>query len=169
VPEGVAHEIAALSSLLHASFIAAVVYWLPAATLLQEDRVRVADVMQTNLRSMNCRDTIGDAVSLLAESHVSGVPVLDDHGRLVGVLSSSLVALAEHQDPEAREKVFEETLVQEVMTPRPQTVTPDALVKDAAQQMLYLEVHRLFVEQEGRLLGVVSTTDLVRAVVAVRV
>lgn len=133
--------------------------------------MRVADVMQTNLKTMNCRDTIGDAVSLLAESHVSGVPVLDDHGRLVGVLSSSdiLIALAEHQDPESREKVFEETLVQEVMTPRPQTVTPDALVKDAAQRMLYLEVHRLFVEQEGRLLGVVSTTDLVRAVVAARV
>jgi CBS domain-containing protein len=133
--------------------------------------MRVADVMQTNLRTMNCRDTIADAVSLLAESHVSGVPVLDDHGRLVGVLSSSdiLGALAEHSDPEAREKVFEETLVQEVMTPRPQTVTPDALVKDAAQRMLYLEVHRLFVEQEGRLLGVVTTTDLVRAVVAARV
>jgi CBS domain-containing protein len=147
------------------------VYWHPAETLLQEVPMRVADVMQTNLRTMHCRDTIGDAVSLLAETHVSGVPVLDDHGRLVGVLSSSdiLTALAEHHDPESREKVFEETLVQEVMTPRPQTVTPDALVKDAAQRMLYLEVHRLFVEHEGRLLGVVSTTDLVRAVVAARV
>lgn len=133
--------------------------------------MRVADVMQTNLRTIRGTETIGDAISLLAESHVSGVPVLDDHGRLAGVLSSSdiLGVLAEHQDPETREKVFEETLVQEIMTPRPQTITPDALVKDAAQRMLYLEVHRLFVEQEGRLLGVVSTSDLVRAVVAARV
>jgi CBS domain-containing protein len=133
--------------------------------------MRVADVMQTNLKTMNGRDSIGDAITLLAESHVSGVPVLDEHGRLVGVLSSSdiLSLLAEQQDPEDREKVFAETLVQEVMTPRPQTITPDASVRDAAQRMLYLEVHRLFVEQEGRLLGVVTTTDLVRAVVAARV
>jgi len=102
--------------------------------------------------------------------------MVEEKQRLVRLLDAyidgpglAVVIGAEHQDPEAREKVFEETLVQEVMTPRPQTVTPDALVKDAAQRMLYLEVHRLFVEQEGRLLGVVSTTDLVRAVVAARV
>jgi CBS domain-containing protein len=133
--------------------------------------MRVADVMQSNLRVMKGTDSIGEAVSLLAESHVSGVPILDDHGRLVGVLSSSdiLNVLAEHQDPEAREKVFEGTMVQEVMTPRPQTINPGADVKDAAQRMLYLEVHRLFVEDEGRLVGVITTTDLVRAVVAARV
>lgn len=133
--------------------------------------MRVADVMQTNLRTMNGSDTIRDAIGLLADSHLSGVPVLDDHGRLVGVLSSSdiLSALAERQDPDSREQLFEETLVQEVMTPRPQTITPEAPVRDAAQRMLYLEIHRLFVEQDGQLLGVVSTTDLVRAVIAARV
>ncbi len=133
--------------------------------------MRVADVMQTNLKVIRGTDSVGEAISLLSETHVSGVPVVDDHGRLVGVLSSSdiLDTLAEHHDPEDREKIFEETLVQEVMTPRPQTITPDALVKDAAQRMVYLEVHRLFVEQEGRLLGVVSTTDLVRALAAARV
>lgn len=133
--------------------------------------MRVADVMQSNLRVMKGTDSIGDAISLLAETHVSGVPVLDDHGRLVGVLSSSdiLNVLAEHPDPEEREKVFEGTMLQEVMTPRPQTINPGADVRDAAQRMLYLEVHRLFVEDEGRLVGVITTTDLVRAVVATRV
>jgi CBS domain-containing protein len=132
--------------------------------------MRVADVMQTNLLTVRGTDTVGSAIALLAESHVSGVPVVDDHGRLAGVLSSSdiLEALAEHNEPEAREAVFEETLVQEVMTPRPQTITPDAEVKDAAQRLLYLEIHRLFVEQEGRLVGVVSTTDLVRALAGSR-
>jgi CBS domain-containing protein len=132
--------------------------------------MHVADVMQTELRTMRGTDTVGDAITLLAEAHVSGVPVIDDHGRLVGVLSSSdiLEALAEHKEPEAREALFEETLVQEVMTPRPQTITPDASVRDAAQRMLYLEVHRLFVEHEGRLVGLVSTTDLVRALAGAR-
>ena len=133
--------------------------------------MRVADVMQTNLLTIRGTDTVGRAVGLLSESHVSGVPVVDDHGRLVGVLSSTdiLDALAEHQEPEGRESVFDDTLIQEIMTPRPQTITADADVKDAAQRMLYLEIHRLFVEQDGRLIGVVSTTDLVRALAGSRV
>ena len=133
--------------------------------------MRVADVMQTQLRTIRGTDTVGDAIALLAENHVSGVPVVDDHGRLAGVLSSSdiLETLAEHVEPAARESIFDEMLVQEVMTPRPQTITPDAHVKDAAQRMTYLEVHRLFVEDEGRLVGVVSTTDLVRALTTIKV
>jgi CBS domain-containing protein len=50
------------------------------------------------------------------------------------------------------------------MTPQPLTIDPDADVRDAARQMLYAEVHRLFVVSGNRLVGVISTTDIVRAV-----
>ena len=133
--------------------------------------MKVADIMQTNLMTVRGTDTIGEAIALLAESHVSGVPVIAERGRLVGVLSNSdiLEALADKSDPEERERLFDQTTVQEVMTARPQTITSDANIKDAAQRMLYLEVHRLFVEDDGRLVGVVSTTDLVRAMAGQRV
>jgi len=132
--------------------------------------MRVAEIMQPNLKTIRGTDTLGDAIGVLADYHVSGVPVIDDHGRLVGVLSNSdiLEALNEHGDREEREQLFD-TMVQEIMTPRPQTITPDALIKDAAQRMLYLEVHRLFVEEHGRLVGVVSSTDLVRALAGQKV
>jgi CBS domain-containing protein len=127
--------------------------------------MQVADVMQTDLKVVRGGDTVADAVLVLAEGHVSGVPVVNDSGQLVGVLSNSdiLEALAEHSDPAGRESIFEETLVRDLMTPRPQTISPDATLRDAAQRLLYLEVHRLFVERAGRLVGVVSTSDLVRA------
>jgi CBS domain-containing protein len=127
--------------------------------------------MQTNLMTVRGTDTVGEAIALLAETHVSGVPVVAERGRLVGVLSNSdiLEALASRPDPEERERLFDQTAVQEIMTARPQTITSDASVKDAAQRMLYLEVHRLFVEDNGRLVGVVSTTDLVRAMAGQRV
>jgi acetoin utilization protein AcuB len=133
--------------------------------------VKVADIMQTHLMTVLGTDTIGEAISRLAESHVSGVPVIAERGRLVGVLSNSdiLEALADKPDPEERERLFDQTTVQEIMTARPQTITSDANIKDAAQRMLYLEVHRLFVEDNGRLVGVVSTTDLVRAMAGQRV
>jgi len=133
--------------------------------------VRVADIMQANVKAIGAADLVGDAVAALAEHHISGLPVTDEAGRLVGVLSNSdiLQALAEHTDPEERERVFDQMEVRELMTPRPQTITPDATVRDAAQRMLYLEVHRLFVEREGRLAGVISTTDLVRAMAGMKV
>lgn len=133
--------------------------------------MRVADIMQANVKAIGAADLVGDAVAALAEHHISGLPVTDEAGRLVGVLSNSdiLQALAEHTDPEERERVFDQMEVRELMTPRPQTITPDATVRDAAQRMLYLEVHRLFVEREGRLAGVISTTDLVRAMAGMKV
>jgi len=137
----------------------------------QEGPMRVADVMQPNVKMVRGTETVGEAIALLAESHVSGVPVVDDAGHLVGVLSNSdiLEALAEEREPAGRERVFDDTLVQDIMTPRPQVIAPDAEVRDAAQRMLYLEVHRLFVEEHGRLVGVVSTTDLVRAMASQKV
>jgi CBS domain-containing protein len=44
------------------------------------------------------------------------------------------------------------------------TVPPEAEVREAAQQMLYADVHRLFVTNGERVIGVISTTDIVRAV-----
>ncbi|TFG50938.1 MAG: CBS domain-containing protein [Gemmatimonadales bacterium] len=133
--------------------------------------MRVSEVMRTDVRTVEADASVGETVTLLADEHISGVPVLDRHGKLVGVVSNSdiLEALAEHNDPEARESIFESTPVQDIMSTGPQVIGPQATVKEAAQRMLYLEVHRLFVEEEGRLLGVVSTTDLVRALAGTKV
>jgi CBS domain-containing protein len=133
--------------------------------------MRVADIMQPDVKTISATDLIEDAVMLMADQHVSGLPVVDDDGRFVGVISSSdiLEALAEHAEPRDREQVFTKTEVRELMTPRPQTIGPEATIRDAAQRMLYLEVHRLFVETDGRLMGVISTTDLVRTMAGLKV
>ena len=117
--------------------------------------MRVAELMQTNLQTVRPDASIADATVLLADSHVTGVPVVDGRGRVLGVMTTTdvLNAAAETTGAEERERLFEQTTVQEIMTPRPLTITPDTEVKEAAQQMLYLEVHRLFVEDDGHLWG----------------
>jgi CBS domain-containing protein len=60
--------------------------------------------------------------------------------------------------------LLDHTPVREIMTPHPYTVDPEADVREAARQMLYADVHRLFVSDGEQLLGVISTTDIVRAV-----
>ena len=133
--------------------------------------MRVADLMQTELQTVEPDMTVAQAIVRLSDAHVHGVPVVDGSGQIVGVLTTTdvLNAAAEATGSEDRERLFDQTTVEEIMTPRPMTVDPVTDVKEAAQQMLYLEVHRLFVEQDGQLVGVISQSDIVRAVALARI
>ena len=133
--------------------------------------MKVANLMQTTLVTVASDSMVSEAVVSLADAHVTGLPVVDLTGRLVGVLSTSdiLTALAELEEPDARTYFFENTAVRDLMTPRPVTIAPEADAREAAQQMLYANVHRLFVEEAGELVGVISQSDIVRAVATARV
>lgn len=128
--------------------------------------MKVAELMQTDLKTISRDATIAEAVTLFADTQVSALPVLDRFGRAVGILSTREVLRAESgcPTPEARERLFEETPVLEIMAAWPPTIDLDADVRDAAREMLYLEVQRVFVEYEGALVGVISQTDIVTAV-----
>ncbi len=133
---------------------------------VQEAGMKVADLMQPKVVSVASDTSLAEAIVTLADEHVSGVPVIDAHHRLVGVLSTTdvLSALAEDGRAKRPETYLEDTAVRDIMTPRPASVAPETDAKQAAQQMLYLGVHRLFVEDEGQLVGVISQSDIVRAV-----
>ena len=127
--------------------------------------MKVADVMTPRVFSVVADAPVSAAVEYMADSHVSALAVTDDHGRLLGLVSSSdiLRAASEAGDGEAREQLFDGTRVSEIMSPHPLRITAQDDVRDAARQMLYADVHRLFVEENGWLVGVISQTDIVRA------
>ncbi len=133
--------------------------------------MKVAELMRTALKTISADATIADAVAALTESGVSALPVLDRFGRAVGVLSTREVLKAESacQGPRARDRLFEETLVLEIMAPWPVTIAPDVDLRNAAREMLYLEAQRLFVAERGALVGVISQSDIVGAVATARV
>jgi CBS domain-containing protein len=133
--------------------------------------MRVDELMQRDLKTISTDATIADAVEALAAAHVSALPVIDRFGRAVGVISARDVLQAERDrpDPERRERLFEDTLVIEVMQPWVATIPPEKDIRVAAERMLGLGVQRLFVEDDGALVGVVSMTDIARAVAAARV
>ena len=133
--------------------------------------MKVAELMQTNLRTISTDATVAEAVDVLTEAQVSALPVVDRYGRAVGILSTREILKAESvcDSSRTREHLFERTRVLEVMTPWPATIEPDLDVRVAAQEMLYLNVQRLFVEYEGALVGVVSQTDIVGAVATAKV
>ena len=128
--------------------------------------MRVADLMQRNVKTVRSDASVADAIVSLADAHISGMPVVDGTGKVVGVLSTTdvLAAEAEAEDPAARQTLFENTAVREIMTPRPFAITPGEDIREAARQMLYADVHRLFVAEGDKVVGIISTTDIVRAV-----
>ena len=133
--------------------------------------MKVAELMHTELKTISVDSTIGDAVDALTEAHVSALPVVDRFGRAVGVVSTRDILKAEStfNNPRARDALFDQTTVLEVMAPWPPTIHPDLDVKEAAQQMLYVDVQRLFVEDEGTLVGVISQSDIVAAVARTKI
>ena len=133
--------------------------------------MKVAELMKTDLRTISIDATLGDAVDALTEAQVTAMPVVDRFGRAVGVVSARDILRAESTftGSQPREGRFEHLTVLEIMTPWPPTITPDTAVKQAAQDMLYFDAQRLFVEDRGKLVGVISQTDIVGAVARARV
>jgi CBS domain-containing protein len=133
--------------------------------------MKVAELMRTDVKTVDIDATVEDAITTLADVHVSALPVTDARGQIVGVLSTTdiLGALSETTDAEMREQLFDETPVRDLMTARSRVIAPDADILEAAREMLHLDVHRLFVEDEGRLVGVISQTDIVAAVATAKI
>ena len=128
--------------------------------------MRVADLMQTNVKTIAPDSSVADLVQALADSHVSGLPVVSASGQILGVVSATdvLQASAEKDDATARTNLFEHTTVSDIMTRNAHLIEHDTDARDAAKQMLYGEVRRLFVQDKGRLVGVISQTDIAQAV-----
>ncbi len=134
--------------------------------------MKVAELMTTDLQTITADATVADAVVALADWHVHGLPVLDKRtGGLIGVLSTSdvLESAAECAGTDGSTLLFMERSAGELMTSRPVITAPDDDVQTAAQQMLYLDVHRLFVEDEGQLVGVISQSDIVGATATAKI
>jgi CBS domain-containing protein len=128
--------------------------------------MRVAELMQTEVQSIPPDAVVGEVAIALAESRISALPVVDGLGQLIGVISATdILALeAESESRKTRAAGLQKTTVRDLMTPQPLTTSPDAAVKHAARRMLDTDVHRLFVIADGRMVGVISTTDIMHAV-----
>jgi len=141
--------------------------------------MRVRDVMTTPVLSTHPGTPLREAALVLAREGVSGLPVVDDSGAVVGVLSEAdIVAkegrphrrdgvlgwLLEPADPWLEERLGA-TAVGDAMSAPALTIGPDRTVTEAATVMTEEGVNRLPVIEDGRLVGLVTRADLVRAFV----
>lgn len=143
---------------------------------------KVSELMNPDVVCLRPEMTVAEAQKLLSERGVSGAPVVDGSGQPVGVVSQS--DLVRHQsrrvtagesgrfysDVEEFQDIAEipvdrsKTPVGELMSAKVYSVTRDTGVAQAASTMRERRIHRLIVTERGRLVGVVTSLDLLRVV-----
>jgi CBS domain-containing protein len=118
-----------------------------------------ADFMTPNPVSIRDGASVQEAMALLTDKGLSAVPVIDDAGRAVGVLSKTDILVHER----AQMRMPDSTLVRDLMTPAVFSVSSHTPADKVVEQMLALKVHRLFVvDRTGVLIGVITALDLLR-------
>jgi CBS domain-containing protein len=106
--------------------------------------------------------TVYDALTLMAEKDVGALLVLDNVGQLVGILSERDYA----RKIVLKGKTSRETPVREIMTGKVLWVRPDQTIEEIMALMTNKRIRHLPVLEEGRLVGVISIGDVVKAIIS---
>ena len=120
------------------------------------------DLMTTRLVTFRPRQAILDAIAVLTRWEISGGPVVDDQGELVGLLAERdcLRMLASDEFYQGDQE--EGARVEQFMTRRFRTIPPDLGIYAIAHYFLTNPIRCLPVIERGRLLGQVSRRDVLR-------
>lgn len=116
---------------------------------------KVRDIMEPNVFWLAADAPLERAAETLAERQISGAPVCDPDGKVVGIFTKT--DLAEYYG-----SANEMRLVRDAMTPAIVSVHPDAPIERAVQLMAFEGVHRLLVLDGERLEGIITSMDVLR-------
>jgi len=138
----------------------------------------IKDIMESNVATLHRDATYEDAVRLFHTRDITGCPVLDDEGTVVGILSyKDLLRIlfpfydsyykapemyTDYHDRECKAAEIRLHKVSSFMTPMVHTTTPDVPLLHAAGFMLAHHIQRLPVIENGKLVGIVTRKRIIR-------
>lgn len=145
--------------------------------------MRARDIMTTNVATLAPGASVAEAARLLIQRHISGAPVVDENGALVGIVTegdflrrpevvgdarpSWWLQLLRTETEQARDYMQQHSRrVEDVMTRDVVTVGEDAEIAEIARLLESRRIKRTPVVRDGRIVGIVSRADLLRALAA---
>ncbi len=136
----------------------------PGAAPQQEVKaVRAVDVMQKGVMTVNPELPIESFEEFLNTEEISGAPVQDEMGNIIGVVSKTdLVRALSHREEGGEDPLGGELTVEDIMTPDVVTVSPDDEVKAVARIMVEGKLHRVLVADTEGVRGIVTSFDLLK-------
>jgi CBS domain-containing protein len=149
---------------------------------------RIRDIMDTSPATVAPDASVEDVLAALREQQLPGLPVVDEEGRCVGIVTEADLVLPDdegdlhlphyvnlfggtvfleslHRYEDRLRKAFAASAA-DMMTRDPDTVGPDTSVREAARLIHETGHNRLPVVEEGRLVGVVTRLDVLGALAA---
>jgi len=129
--------------------------------------LRVRDVMSRSPKTLRRNDRVSLAEDLMKQERIRHLPILDDEGEaLVGIVSQrdmfrGALAQALGYGETAQRRMLGLLVLKEVMTSQVVTVGPDAPLSEAARTMVDRKIGCLPVEEDGRLVGILTESDFV--------
>jgi len=145
----------------------------------------VRDIMTTDLITVTPDMDISRAAKILLDNKINGAPVVDDSGRLVGILCQSdlitqqkklpiptvftfldsVIRLTSMKQIEKQVRKIAALPVWEAMTPKPITVQPDTGLETVAALMVNNNFHTLPVVEDSGLVGIIGKEDVLRTLI----
>ncbi len=145
----------------------------------------VRDIMETDVPEVTVADSVERVLRVLRDHELPGVPVVNEGGRCVGIITEADLVLTDEDDDfhmphyfqlfggivflesvshweERVRKAFAAT-AEDMMTADPVTIEPTATVREAARVIARKKHNRLPVVEHGRYVGVVTRADVLRA------
>lgn len=113
--------------------------------------ITAGDLMNPEILTVTEEMSVEEAAAFLTEHEITGAPVKNSDGELVGVISVVDIAA---------ESFSGSSTVAELMTPDIQSVPEEATVSEVASLMLEDHLHRVLVVRDQKPVGIVSTSDL---------
>ena len=148
--------------------------------------LKAKDIISEELITVTPATPVIEAARILLEKRINGLPVVDEAGRLVGIIcQSDLVAqqkrfpipsvfnlldgLIPISSPKGLDKEMQKiaaSRVAEAMSPNPETVNPEASLEEIATLMVSKGFHTLPVVERGKLVGIIGKEDVLRTLLA---
>ena len=146
--------------------------------------MNAADVMTTKVTTVTPESSVGDAAKLMLQYRISGLPVVDRKGELVGIVTEGDFLRRGETGTERRRPRWLEFIlgpgrlsseyvqahgrkIADVMTSDPISITEDVSLEDVVDALERHRVKRLPVMRDGKLVGIVSRANLVQALATV--
>jgi len=143
---------------------------------------KAKDIMSTNLVTVSPDMEITKAAEILLEKKINGLPVVNDKGKLVGLLCQSdlviqqkklpipsfftfldgIISLTSMKQLEKEAQKIIATTVADAMTKNPVTVKPDTTIEVVAELMVDKKFHTIPVVENEKLVGIIGKEDILR-------
>lgn len=132
--------------------------------------VPVSEIMTRKLITLNVKDNLNEAKTIFEENSLRHIPIVSDK-TIVGMLSYSDLLKVSYADVSEDDHnietfVYDWFTIQQVMTKNLFVVSPSTTVKEVAELLAKKEFHALPVVEDGELVGIVTTTDLISYLVS---